>query len=194
MRLFALGELEPPDPPPPGRRAAGRRRTTSSSRCAGSTRSARSSTCRSGCRSRGRGSRSQDGMLWLWDDDADTPARSRCAPPRRRAWRGSSASTRRPSTAGAATAARSPRRAADALARDAERVVLFTDVDNPAPEQGLPADRLPPAGRPPRRALHDPQPSSRGRPLAEVREAPPEAAGALDVRAQRPHPAGELGV
>jgi predicted GNAT family acetyltransferase len=74
-----------------------------------------------------------EGLLWLWEDGgepvalalrtaaADGVARVTCVytPPERRGRR----------YGGAITATT----CADALARDAERVVLFTDADNPAP-------------------------------------------------------------
>ena len=75
-----------------------------------------------------------DRLLWLWEDEAGAPvalalrtaaaagvARINCVytPPEQRGRR----------FGGAITAAC----CADALARDAERVVLFTDADNPAP-------------------------------------------------------------
>ena len=78
-------------------------------------------------------SRSTTAALWLWEDGgepvalalrtaaAEGVARVTCVytPPERRGHR----------YGGAITAAT----CADALARDAERVVLFTDADNPAP-------------------------------------------------------------
>ena len=133
MRQFALGDLVPPDPPPPGR---ARPAATDDFELAMRWFDAFGEEL--GLPERMPESRTrqqiQDGMLWLWDDDADTPvalalrtaaaegvARIICVytPPEHRGRR----------YGGAVTAACS----ADALAREAERVVLFTDLDNPAP-------------------------------------------------------------
>ena len=133
LRQFALGDLVPPDPPPPGR---ARPAATGDFELAMRWFDAFGEEL--GLPERMPEPRTrqqiQDGMLWLWDDDADTPvalalrtvaaegvARIICVytPPEHRGRR----------YGGAVTAACS----ADALAREAERVVLFTDLDNPAP-------------------------------------------------------------
>ena len=136
LRLFALGELEPPDPPPPGRpRAAAAddfdARDALVRRVQRGARPARADA--GGARA--RGDRGSDAARC----GRTRPARrrrSRCArrrsagvarincvytPPEQRGRR----------FGGAITAAC----AADALAREAERVVLFTDADNPAPNK-----------------------------------------------------------
>ena len=133
QRLFGLGTLEPPEPPPPGRaRAAGVADL-------GDAMAWFAAFCEelhlpvTEKESRAR-QQIDEGRLWLWEDAAGVPvalagrnaaaggvARIGCVytPPERRG-RG---------FAGAVTAACS----ADALARGVERVVLFTDLGNPAP-------------------------------------------------------------
>ena len=230
MRLFALGELEPPDPPPPGARARRHGRTTSTLAMRWFDAFSEELGLPSGCRSRACGSRSRTGCcgcgrtrpaqpvaLALRTPAAAGVARINCVytPPEQRGRR----------FGGAVTAACS----ADALARDAERVVLFTDADNPAPNKVYQRIGFRPVGRPPgravqvvtrelvMRALRAAVRLRRRRRRVLVRrawsstasppagyddclcpdclvQAAPEAAGALDVRTQRPHPAGELGV
>jgi RimJ/RimL family protein N-acetyltransferase len=131
MRLFELGTLAPPDPPPPG---AARTATTADLELA--MRWFDAFTDELGLPARMEEPRVRalidDGLLWLWEDGepaalafrttaAEGVARVTCVytPPERRGRR----------YGGAITAAT----CADALARDAERVVLFTDADNPAP-------------------------------------------------------------
>ena len=133
MRLFALGELEPPDPPPPGR---ARPATHEDLELAMGWFDAFSEEL--GLPERQPESRTRavidGGLLWLWEDGepvalamrtaaAGGVARVNCVytPPEHRGRR----------YGGAATAACS----ADALEREAERVVLFTDADNPAPNK-----------------------------------------------------------
>ena len=162
MRLFALGELVPPDPPPPGAARAGHRRPTSSSRCAGSTPSPRSSSCptrRPEARAR---QQIEDGRLWLWEEGGEPVALAR-RNAAAAAWRGSICVYTPPEQrgrryGGAVTAAC----CADALARERRARRALHRPLQPRPEQGLPADRLPPGERPPRHPL---QPSTRGRPL-----------------------------
>ncbi|HYH88598.1 MAG TPA: GNAT family N-acetyltransferase [Solirubrobacteraceae bacterium] len=133
MRQFALGELVPPDPPPPGR---ARPAAPDDFDLAMRWFDAFSEELGLPDRMQESWTRQQieAGMLWLWEDEARTPvalalrtaaaegvARIICVytPPEHRGRR----------YGGAVTAACS----ADALAREAERVVLFTDLDNPAP-------------------------------------------------------------
>jgi predicted GNAT family acetyltransferase len=133
MRLFALGTLVPPDPPPPGRaRAAGAADlATSMAWFAAFTEELELPATEKEARARHQ---IEEGRLWLWEDVDGAPValagRNAAAggvarigsvytPPEHRGH----------GYAGAVTAACS----ADALARDAERVVLFTDLDNPAP-------------------------------------------------------------
>ena len=133
MRQFALGELVPPDPPPPGR---ARPAAADAFDVAMRWFDAFSEELGLPDRMQESWTRQQieAGMLWLWEDEARTPvalalrtaaaegvARIICVytPPEHRGRR----------YGGAVTAACS----ADALAREAERVVLFTDLDNPAP-------------------------------------------------------------
>jgi GNAT superfamily N-acetyltransferase len=132
MRLFELGTLAPPDPPPPG--AA---RTAAAADLPVAMRWFDAFTDELGLPDRLQEpfvrQTIEDGRLWLWDDGgepvalalrtaaAEGVARVTCVytPPERRGRR----------YGGAITAAS----CADALAREAERVVLFTDADNPAP-------------------------------------------------------------
>ena len=132
MRLFELGTLAPPDPPPPG--AA---RTAAAADVPVAMRWFDAFTDELGLPDRLKEpfvrQTIEDGRLWLWEDGgepvalalrtaaAEGVARVTCVytPPERRGRR----------YGGAITAAT----CADALARDAERVVLFTDADNPAP-------------------------------------------------------------
>ena len=131
MRLFELGTLAPPDPPPPG--AA---RTAAAADLELAMRWFDAFTDELGLPDRMQEpyvrQTIEAGRLWLWDDGepvalalrtaaAEGVARVTCVytPPERRGRR----------YGGAITAAT----CADALARDAARVVLFTDADNPAP-------------------------------------------------------------
>ena len=133
MRQFALGELEPPDPPPPG---APRPATPDDLGVAMAWFDA--FTDELGLPEHMPEARAReaiaDGLLWLWEDDGGTPvalamrtapavgvARIICVytPPEQRGRR----------YGGAVTAAC----CADAFEHGAERVVLFTDADNPAP-------------------------------------------------------------
>ena len=131
MRLFELGTLEPPDPPPPG---AARPATLDDLEV--SMRWFDAFTEELGLPDRMQEPYVRlaidDGCLWLWQDGepvalafrtaaAESVARVTCVytPPEHRGRR----------YGGAITAAA----CADALAREAERVVLFTDADNPAP-------------------------------------------------------------
>ena len=131
MRLFELGTLVPPDPPPPG--AA---RPAADADLELTMRWFDAFTEELGLPDRMQEPYVRlaidDGRLWLWDDGgpvalafrataAEGVARVTCVytPPEHRGRR----------YGGAITAAA----CADALARDAERVVLFTDADNPAP-------------------------------------------------------------
>ena len=133
LRLFALAALEPPDPPPPGR---ARTATEDDLELAMRWFDAFSDELELPDRMQESFARERIAaqMLWLWEDEAGTPAaialrtaaaagvaRINCVytPPEQRGRR----------FGGAVTAAC----CADALARDAERVVLFTDADNPAP-------------------------------------------------------------
>ena len=131
MRLFELGTLEPPDPPPPG---AARAATESDLPLAMNWFDAFTDELDlPGAESEAR-AREQiaEGRLWLWENGAAVALAGRSVtaggvaritsvytPPEHRARR----------YGGAVTAAAS----ADALAGDAERVVLFTDLDSPAP-------------------------------------------------------------
>jgi RimJ/RimL family protein N-acetyltransferase len=131
MRLFELGRLEAPDPPPPG---AARPAEVADLEVA--MRWFDAFTDELGLPDRLQEpyvrQTIDDGRLWLWDDGepvalalrtapAEGVARVTCVytPPERRGRR----------YGGAITAAA----CADALEREAERVVLFTDADNPAP-------------------------------------------------------------
>jgi predicted GNAT family acetyltransferase len=131
LRLFVLGELRPPDPPPPG---AARLAVTADLALADRWFDAFTDELELPGRGSHRTQLSIDnGMLWLWEAGGEpvalalrTPAvggvsRVVCVytPPEQRGRR----------YGGAVTAAC----AAAALAGDAERVVLFTDADNPAP-------------------------------------------------------------
>ena len=135
LRQFALGALEPPDPPPAGR---ARPAAHDDFELTQAWFDAFSEELELPDRMQESHVRQQidERMLWLWDDAAGetaalalrTPAatgvaRVNCVytPPERRGH----------GYAGAVTAAC----CADALARDAERVVLFTDLDNPAPNK-----------------------------------------------------------
>ena len=83
------------------------------------------------------------------------------------AWRGSGRSTRRRSSAGAATAgAVTAACCADALARGVERVVLFTDLSNPAPNKVYQRIGFRPVSD---HRVTRFQPSNQGRPLVEGR-------------------------
>ena len=133
LRLFALGELEPPDPPPPG----GPRPATEDD-LGLATAWFDAFTEELGLPDRMPEARVRaavgDGLLWLWEGADGTPvalalrtapaagvARVNCVytPPEQRGRR----------YGGAITAAC----CADALEHGTERVVLFTDADNPAP-------------------------------------------------------------
>jgi RimJ/RimL family protein N-acetyltransferase len=136
LRQFALGALEPPDPPPPGGpRAAMAGDFELATTWFGAFTEELGLPERGQPESRTR-QQIADRMLWLWEDEAGTPvaltlrtaaaagvARIICVytPPELRG-RG---------YAGAITAAC----CADALEREAERVVLFTDLDNPGPNK-----------------------------------------------------------
>jgi RimJ/RimL family protein N-acetyltransferase len=134
MRLFALGALEPPDPPPPG----GARAATLADLglvmdwFAAFAEELELPAAEAEPRAR---KQVEDGRLWLWEDGGAPVAlagRNAAAagvarigsvytPPEHRGRR----------YGGAVTAAC----AADALARGVERVVLFTDLGNPAPNK-----------------------------------------------------------
>lgn len=133
MRLFALGTLEPPEPPPPGRaRAAGPADLgTAMAWFAAFTEELELPDTEKESRAR---QQIEEGRLWLWEGEDGAPV----------------ALAGRSVTAGGVariTSVYTPREhrgrryggavtaacAADALARDAERVVLFTDAGNPAP-------------------------------------------------------------
>jgi RimJ/RimL family protein N-acetyltransferase len=132
MRLFELGTLTPPDPPPPG---AARPAAVADLDLAMGWFDAFTAELALPDRLREPFVRQAigAGRLWLWEDDggpvalalrtapAEGVARVTCVytPPERRGRR----------YGGAITAAA----CADALAREAERVVLFTDAGNPAP-------------------------------------------------------------
>jgi RimJ/RimL family protein N-acetyltransferase len=133
LRLFVLGELRPPDPPPTG---AARLGAPADLTLATSWFEAFSDELGLPDRPGARTQRSiHDGMLWLWDTGAEpvamalrTPAAGGVSrvvgvytPPEHRGRR----------YGGAVTAAC----AAAALAAEAERVVLFTDAENPAPNK-----------------------------------------------------------
>jgi hypothetical protein len=133
LRLFALGSLQPPDPPPAGRArpAAAADRELVMTWFAAFEEELGLPVTESEPRARRQ---IEAGRLWLWEDDGGTAVamagRNAAAagvaritavytPPEHRGRR----------YGGAVTAAC----AADALARDAERVVLFTDLAAPAP-------------------------------------------------------------
>ena len=133
MRLFALGELEPPDPPPPG---VPRPATEDDLRLAMAWFDAFTEELELPDRMPEAPVRAAigDRLLWLWEAEDGTPvalalrtppavgvARITCVytPPEQRGRR----------YGGAITAAC----CADALEHGSERVVLFTDADNPAP-------------------------------------------------------------
>jgi len=133
MRLFELGTLEPPDPPPPGR---GRAATEADLPLAMAWFVAFAEELDLPDREKESRARQQiaAGRLWLWEGEDGAPVAqagrsvavggvarvtSVYTPPEHRG-RGHG---------GAVTAAL----AADALAHGAERVVLFTDLDAPAP-------------------------------------------------------------
>lgn len=134
MRLFALGTPAPPDPPPPGAaRAAGAADLELvTAWFAAFTEELDLPTTEAEPRVR---KQIEEGRLWLWEEGGERVAlagRNAAAagvarigsvytPPEQRG-RG---------YGGAVTAAC----AADALARGVERVVLFTDLSNPAPNK-----------------------------------------------------------
>jgi predicted GNAT family acetyltransferase len=131
LRLFRLDTLLPPDPPPPG---SARMATSDDLALAvrwlgafedetGVTRT----NVEAGARER-----LDDGRLWLWENDAGEPASlaartATAADVARVAPVYTPPEHRRRGYGAAITAAIT----ADALARDAEHVVLFTDVANP---------------------------------------------------------------
>jgi predicted GNAT family acetyltransferase len=131
LRLFRLGALMPPDPPPPGAaRAATRDDLEIAARWLRAFED-ETGVVRTNVEAGAR-ERLDDGRLWLWLNEAGEPtslaARTATAvgvarvapvytPPEHR----------RRGYGAAITAAIT----ADALARDAEHVVLFTDVENP---------------------------------------------------------------
>lgn len=131
MRLHVLGVLRPPDPPPEGRaRQAGADDlglTVDWLEAFQAETQATAADAASIARKK-----LADGRLWLWEDPAGAPVAvagrtgasagvARIAPVY------TPPDQRRRGYGGAVTAACT----ADALARDAERVVLFADVDNP---------------------------------------------------------------
>jgi predicted GNAT family acetyltransferase len=135
LRLFTLGVLVPPDPPPPGR---ARLATDDDVPLAMRWFDAFTEELELPDRMRVERVRRSiaDGLLWVWEDMAGAPAalalrtpasagvaRIICVytPPEQRGL----------GFGGAVTAAAS----ADALACDAERMVLFTDASNPAPNK-----------------------------------------------------------
>ena len=134
LRLFALGTLEPPDPPPPG---SGRPAKPSELAFAMRWFAAFEEELALPAAEREGRARVQieERRLWFWERDGAVVA----AAGRNGAASGVSrvsyvytpAEHRGRGYGGAVTAAC----AADALARDAERVVLFTDVDNPGPNK-----------------------------------------------------------
>jgi RimJ/RimL family protein N-acetyltransferase len=134
MRLFELGTLEPPDPPPPGSA-----RPAAVGEFELAMRWFDAFTEELGLPERMRESRSRqsiaDGLLWLWEDGGEPVALALRTPPAEGVARVTCVYTppehRGRRYGGAVTAAT----CADALARDAERVVLFTDADNPAPNK-----------------------------------------------------------
>ena len=178
MRLFELGTLAPPDPPPPG--AA---RTAAAADLEVAMRWFDAFADELGLPDRMQEpyvrQTIEAGRLWLWDDGepvalalrtaaAEGVARVTCVytPPERRGRR----------YGGAITAAS----CADALARDAERVVLFTDADNPAPNAVYERIGFRPRRRPPGGAV-------------PVRSSPANAAGGRSGAAWTTAPAGARG-
>jgi RimJ/RimL family protein N-acetyltransferase len=132
MRLFALGTLKPPDPPPGRARAAGAADLdTAMAWLAAFTEELHLPATEQESRVRRQ---IQERRLWLWEDEDGAPV----ALAGRNAAAGGVArigsvytlpERRGRGYAGAVTAACS----ADALDRGVERVVLFTDLGNPAP-------------------------------------------------------------
>jgi RimJ/RimL family protein N-acetyltransferase len=133
MRLFALGELAPPDPPPPGAARACEEADLELAMAWHAAFVEELALPGSEPEARVR-QQIAEGRLWLWEDDGPAALAGRNAaaagtarvgsvytPPERRG-RG---------YGGAVTAAC----CADALARGVERVVLFTDRSNPAPNK-----------------------------------------------------------
>jgi RimJ/RimL family protein N-acetyltransferase len=134
LRLFALGTLDPPDPPPPGGP-----RPADASELAFAMRwfAAFEEELALPASEREERARVQieERRLWLWERDGEVVAAAGRSPASFGVSRISYVYTPREHRgngyAGAVTAALS----ADALARDAERVVLFTDVDDPGPNK-----------------------------------------------------------
>ena len=133
MRLFALGTLEPPDPPPPGRARAATAADLGTAMAWFAAFAEELDLPATEQESRAR-QQIEEGRLWLWEGEDGAPValagRNAAAggvarigsvytPPEHRGRR----------YGGAVTAAC----AADALERDAQRVVLFTDLGDPAP-------------------------------------------------------------
>jgi predicted GNAT family acetyltransferase len=159
MRRFTLGELRPPDPPPPGR---ARLAADGDLQLAQGWFDAFTEELELPDRmSEERVRRAiEEERLWLWEDGepaalalrtlaAAGVSRIICVytPPEQRGRR----------LGGAITAAAS----ADALAREAEGVVLFTDADNPGPNKVYERIGFRPVAD--YRVIHfNPQPPSRG--------------------------------
>ena len=124
-----------------------------------------------------------DRRLWLWDDEAGLPVSLAARTPAvagvaRIAPVYTPPEHRRHGYATAVTAACT----ADALARDAERVVLYTDVADPSANAMYQRIGFRPIGG--RRIVQ----------FATLVEPLAEAARALDLGAERAHAAAELGV
>jgi len=134
MRLFVLGELVPPDPAP-----AGEPRLATDDDVPLALRWFDAFVAELDLPDRMQEPRvralTEAGMLWLWEDGGEPVALALRTPPAAGVARIISVYTppelRGRRYAGAITA----QACSDALARDAERVVLFTDAENPAPNK-----------------------------------------------------------